>query len=65
MKLNAENLKNELWATLKDIQSGHLDARTANAIAGQARGIIATVNTEILIQTTKQELSESVKNFSK
>jgi hypothetical protein len=64
MKLNAENLKNELWITLKEIRGGQIDPKTANAIASQARSIISTVNTEITIQTTKGELSKKVKSFT-
>jgi len=63
-KLNAENLKNELWETLKEIRAGKTDPKTANAIAGQARGIISTVNVEIAIQNAASNLSDKLNEFT-
>ena len=56
-KLNAKELKKELWETLLEIRAGTTDPKTANAIAGQARGIISTINVEIAIQNSIGKLS--------
>lgn len=63
-KLNAENLKSKLWQTLNDVQCGDMDAKTANAIAGQARGIISTINAEIQIQNAAHNLSATLGDFA-
>ena len=63
-KLNAENLKNELWKTLLGVRGGDIDASVANSIAGQARGIISTINAEIQIQHSKIKLSSELRGFT-
>lgn len=64
MKLNAANLKNELWETLKDVRGARIDAKTAKAVSGNARGIISTISVEIAIQKSKTKLSKSLKDFT-
>lgn len=63
-KLNAQNLKKELWETLIEIREGKTDPKTANAIAAQARSIISTVNVEITLQNSLGNLSSHLKNFA-
>lgn len=47
--LSAENLKNQLWATMLSVRDGRIAAREANAIAAQSREIIRVVRTEIMM----------------
>jgi hypothetical protein len=42
-ELNASNLKQELWKTLKDLRSGAIQPGHGDAIASQAREILRTV----------------------
>lgn len=63
-KLTAENLKSELWNTLLEVRSNKTDPLTANAIAAQARGIISTINVEILIQSSVDKLSGRLQEFT-
>lgn len=48
-ELTAENLKEELWTTLNNIQSGAITPATGDAIACQAREILRTVKTQLQI----------------
>ena len=48
--LNAENLKNDLWETFQLLKSGDILSSQANAMEGQARGILKTVNVQLSIQ---------------
>ena len=48
-KLNAENLKNELWDTLLKVKSGTIDHETANAISSQAREILRTIKMQLQV----------------
>lgn len=50
MKLTAENLKNELWDTLKKVKSGEMHVKTANSVSSSAANIIQVVKTEIMVQ---------------
>ncbi len=63
-KLTATNLKNTLWETLQDVRGARIDAKTANAVTGSARGIISVVSSQITIQKSKQKLSKSLKEFA-
>lgn len=47
MKLNANNLKNELWDTLLKLRKGEVEPEVAKVTAMAAREIIRVVNTEI------------------
>lgn len=51
-ELNATNLKNALWETLKDIKSGAIQPGQGDAIAAQAREILRTV--KVQLQVTNQ-----------
>lgn len=48
-ELNANNLKNELFETMKLIKAKKLKPNEANAIASTSREIMRVVKTEILI----------------
>lgn len=51
-ELNATNLKNALWETLKDIKAGTIQPGQGDAIASQAREILRTV--KVQLQVTNQ-----------
>lgn len=63
-KLNAENLKTQLWEVLLDVQEDKVKAKTANAIVSAARGIVSTIKVEMQIQTTAETLSSKVRKFT-
>lgn len=48
-ELNATTLKNELWKSLNSLQAGTLDSDKGNAIASQAREILRTIRTQVII----------------
>lgn len=41
-KLNAESLKDALWATLQELRAGDMQPAQADSIASQAREILRT-----------------------
>lgn len=47
--LNAHTLKSQLWDTLHAIKDGSIDASKGDAIAAQAREILRTVKTQVMI----------------
>jgi len=64
-ELTADNLKQALWETLKQVQSGTMQAHQADAVAAQAREITRTVRLQLEIaRTTKRNVTTSVINFS-
>lgn len=63
-KLTAANLKNVLWDTLNKIRVGETDAKTANSIAAQARGIISTINVELSIHNSVSKLPKKIRDFT-
>lgn len=65
-KLNSENLKKELWQTLKMLKTKKLPPLVANSVAAQAREIIRIVTLEIAISKILNEKPEfSVTEFIK
>lgn len=48
-ELTASNLKKELWNTLQELRSGGIQATQGDAIASQAREIIRTVRTQLMV----------------
>lgn len=65
MELTAENLKNELWDTLKKVKSGEIDAGHADSVATQAREILRTTHTQLKIASqTKRNVPTNLINFS-
>lgn len=51
-ELNASNLKEQLWKTLKDLRAGTIQPGQGDAIASQAREILRTV--KVQLQVTAQ-----------
>lgn len=47
--LNASNLKTELWNTLVELRGGKIQPGQGDAIASQAREILRTVRTQLLV----------------
>lgn len=63
VQLSAVTLKDTLWSTLNEIKDGSLDAAKGDAIASQAREILRTIKTQVLIldkahRDITKELSE-------
>ena len=50
-KLNAVNLKDQLWEVLQDVKAGKVTPGSGDAIAAQAREILRTVRTQLAIFT--------------
>jgi hypothetical protein len=48
-ELNASNLKSELWSTLNDLRAGKIQPGQGDAIASQAREILRTVRTQLMV----------------
>jgi len=48
-ELTAVNLKNELWKTLGELRNGTIQPGQGDAIASQAREIIRTVRTQLMV----------------
>lgn len=48
-ELNASNLKSELWSTLNDLRAGKIQPGHGDAIASQAREILRTVRTQLMV----------------
>lgn len=63
--LSAESLKNALWETLKQVQTGVIDSGQADSIACQAREILRTTNTQLRIfNQAKRPVSVDVISFA-
>ncbi len=64
-ELNASNLKGELWKTLQDLRSGAIQPGHGDAIASQAREILRTVRTQLMVtQQAKRTVPVDVINFA-
>lgn len=48
-ELTASNLKDVLWTTMTDLQSGAIQPGQGDAIAAQAREILRTVRTQLAV----------------
>ena len=48
-ELNAGNLKRELWNTLNELRAGKIQTGQGDAIASQAREILRTVRTQLMV----------------
>lgn len=53
-ELTASNLKNVLWSTMTDLQSGAIQPGQGDAIAAQAREILRTVRTQLMVTSQAQ-----------
>lgn len=64
-KLNADALKSELWDSLMGLKQGNLDAATGNAVASQAREILRTIRTQLIIlDKSHAEVTKELKDFA-
>lgn len=64
-KLNASNLKETLWDTLKQVKTGKMDAGQADSIATQGREILRTVKTQLQVAAqSKRPVPTEVIQFS-
>jgi cell division protein FtsB len=64
-ELTASNLKNVLWATMTDLQSGAIQPGQGDAIAAQAREILRTVRTQLMVTSqAKRSVPADVITFS-
>lgn len=48
-ELTAVNLKDVLWTTMNDLQRGEIQPGQGDAIAAQAREILRTVRTQLMV----------------
>lgn len=63
--LTASNLKKELWGTLQDLRKGSIQPGQGDAIASQAREILRTVRTQLMVtQQAKRSVPLDVIEFS-
>ncbi len=63
--LTAKNLKSELWDTLNDLRDRKIMPGNADAIAGQAREILRTVKTQLMVSAqTNRSVPMEVVEFS-
>lgn len=53
--LNAVNLKEALWDTLKKVRSGKMTPGAADAVAAQAREILRATRTQLAVLTQAGE----------
>ena len=64
-ELNASNLKGELWKTLQELRSGKIQPGHGDAIASQAREILRTVRTQLMVSSqSKRSVPADVIAFS-
>jgi len=64
-ELTAVNLKSALWDTLNELKTGSIQPGQADAIASQAREILRTVRTQLLITSqAKRSVPADVITFA-
>jgi hypothetical protein len=64
-ELTASNLKDVLWNTMTDLQSGAIQPGQGDAIAAQAREILRTVRTQLMVTSqAKRSVPADVITFS-
>ena len=64
-ELNAGNLKLELWKTLNDLRAGKIQPGHGDAIASQAREILRTVRTQLMVTNqAKRPVPTDFLNFA-
>jgi hypothetical protein len=63
--LSAVNLKSVLWDTINKVSSNEMTAGNADAVAGQAREILRTVRTQLMVSSqTGRPVPIEVVDFS-
>lgn len=66
LNLNAINLKESLWDTLKKIKAGEMTPASGDAVAAQAREILRTVRTQLAIfSQSSQTVAAELIDFAK
>lgn len=64
-KLDAVNLKDVLWETLNKVKSGKITPAQGDVIGGQAREILRTVKTQLMIfSQAGQGVTEELCDFA-
>lgn len=64
-ELNATNLKNVLWETLKQVKSGKMTPAAGDVVAAQAREILRTTKVQLTIfSQSGQGVSAEVVGFA-
>lgn len=64
-ELTASTLKKELWDTLRDLRSSKIQPGHADSVASQAREILRTVRTQLLVtQQSKRSVPADVISFA-
>ena len=64
-ELTASNLKGVLWTTMTDLQSGAIQPGQGDAIASQAREILRTVRTQLMVTSqAKRSVPADVISFA-
>lgn len=64
-ELNAINLKDVLWSTLKDVRSGKITPAQGDVIASQAREIIRTSKVQLAVfSQASQAVSQELIDFA-
>lgn len=64
-ELNASNLKGELWKTLQELRAGKIQPGQGDAVASQAREILRTVKTQLLVTSqSKRPVPADCINFA-
>lgn len=64
-ELTASNLKDVLWTTMNDLQSGTVQPGQGDAIAAQAREILRTVRTQLMVTSqAKRSVPADVITFA-
>lgn len=63
--LSAVNLKNVLWDTINQVKNNNMTAGNADAVACQAREILRTVRTQLMVSNqTGRSVPTEVVEFS-
>lgn len=64
-ELTAVNLKDVLWTTMNDLQRGEIQPGQGDAIAAQAREILRTVRTQLMVTSqAKRSVPADVITFA-
>jgi hypothetical protein len=64
-KLSAASLKQRLWETLHQVKDGGMDAAQGDAIASQAREILRTTKTQLMIiDKARIKVSDELVDFA-
>lgn len=63
-KLNAKNLKNELWGVLKEVREKKIGPQEAEAVASQSREIIRVLRAQqSILKQASQAVNQEMLDF--